>query len=252
MDFKKFTLESSTLNYDIIFEGGNFSVHFLRKLGECRLDQVTKVEQKKSAMSGGDETSFRVYYLKDGVEKKFPWIQARVTSPATKECLDYMKAVFPPTVEWIERRKEVQVDETGRKKYDLQCLPFGYAGAGLPRALQLWIYFIFLSVLIVPFFYYLVVLAKGGYRIYTSDNGIEIRKAGAKKMTWSDIERFNFTDVNVYDPNSFSSTHVLKLVAISKSGRSTSAVMRFDHALPLMKELAERGLVSEELVRKYA
>jgi len=250
MENKKFKLESSAIGYDVLFADEIVSVSMIRKLKECRYDQVTKVVQKKTPLSG-DEVSFRIFFMENGTEKTFPWVQSLITAPSTKECMEFMKAAFPSTVQWIDQREEVAKDETGRKKYDLQVLPLGYAGAGLGRGLQIWLYMIFLGVLIIPFFYYLYILVTGGYRIYTSDQGIEIKKAGSKKWAWSEIDHFEFTNVTVIDSNNYSKSHVLKMITVPKSGRKSTVVMRYDHAVPLMKELAERGLISEELVATY-
>lgn len=247
---RKFKLESGSIGYDVLFADGNVSVSMIRTLKECRYDQVTKVVQKKTPLSG-DEVSFRIFFMEDGKEKTFPWVQCLIMAPSTKEFFDFMKATFPPTVQWIDQRAETTKDESGRKVYDLQHLPFGYAGAGLGRGLQIWLYLIFLGVLVFPLIYYIYVLATGGYRIYTSDQGIEIKKAGSKKWAWNEIDHFEFTNVTVIDNNSYSKSHVMKMITVPKSGRKSSVVMRYDHAAPLMKELVERGLISEELVAKF-
>ena len=247
---KKFKVESATISYDVIFADGNVSVSLIRTLKECCYDQVTKVVQKKTPMSG-EEVSFRIFFMENGKEKSFPWVQCLMMAQSTKDLFDFMKATFPPTVQWIDQRTETTKDEAGRKVYDLQVLLFGYAGAGLGRGLQIWLYLICLACFIFPLFYYIYILATGGYRIYTSDQGIEIKKAGATKLSWNEIERFEFTNVTVKDTNNFSRTHVMKITTIAKSGKKISVVMRLDHASPFMKELAERGLISEELVAKF-
>lgn len=252
MENKTFKLESSAVGYDIIFADGMVAVSLFRKLKECRFDQVTKVVQKHTTMGGGDEMSFRIYFMENGKEQSFPWVQALINKPATKDCLEHMKSVFPSTVQWTDKREETTTDASGRKVYDLQILPFGYAGAGLPRGLQLWLYLIFLAVLIIPLFYYIYVLTTGGFRVYTNDTGIEVKKAGSKKFTWSEIEKVDLTNVNVIDPNNYSKSQVMKMTIFAKSGMKSGFVMRYDHAVPLLKEMAEKGLVSEELVAKYA
>lgn len=247
---RKFKLESSTISYDMLFADGNVSVSMLRKLGECRYDQITKVVQKKTPLSG-EEVSFRIFFMENGKEKSLPWVQCLMMAQSTKDLFDFMKAAFPPTVQWIDQRTATAKDEAGRKVYDLQHLPFGYAGAGLGRGLQIWLYLICLTCLIFPLFYYIYVLATGGYRIYTSDQGIEIKKARSTKWSWNEIERFEFTNVTVTDGSSFSKSRVMKVDTHSKSGKKKSVVMRYDHAAPFMKELVERGLISEELVAKF-
>lgn len=252
MENKTFKLESGTVSYDLIFADGKVAVSLFRKLKECRFDQVIKVVQKHTSMGGGDEMSFRIYFMENGKEQSFPWVQAFVNKSSTKECLEYMKSAFPATVLWTDKREEKSTDTSGRKIYDLQILPFGYAGAGLPRGLQLWLYLIFLSVLIIPLFYYVYVLVTGGFRVYTNDTGVEVKKAGSKKFTWSEIEKVDLTNVNVIDSNNYSKSQVMKMTVLAKSGMKSKFVMRYDHAVPLLKEMAEIGLVSEELVAKYA
>lgn len=250
MSDKIIKLESGTMNYDMIFENGMVAVSFIRKLKECRYDQVVKVVQKNTSLGGGDELSFRIYFIDNGKEQSFPWVQARVNSPQTKECLEHMKLVFPETVIWTDARNEKKTDASGRTQYDLQYLPFGYAGAGLPRVAQLSIYMIALAVLVIPLFYYIYLLAKGGYRIYTTADEIEIKKTGSVKWLWKDITKVHLTNVNVVQKGT--NDYLMKIEFTHQSGQSNSVVMRYDQALPLMKEMAEHGLVSEELLAKYA
>lgn len=252
MGNKVFKLESSSVGYDMNFEEGSVSVSMIRKIKECRYDQVTKVIQKHTTFGGGDELSFRIYFIENGSEKSFPWIQARVNSENTKACLEYMRQVFPSTVEWKDQRSESKTDSSGRNQYDMQFLPLGYAGAGLPRGLQLWIYMLGLGVLIFPLIYIAKVLATGGYRVYTNDSGIEIKKFGSNFTEWNNIEKVDLTNVKVVDQNSFSSNHVMRFIITQKTGRRSKFIMRLDQAVPLLKEMESHGLVSEELVKKYA
>lgn len=251
MENKTFKLETSTLSYDVIFEGDLVSVSMIRKLKECRFDQVTRVVQKHTSLGAGDEMSFRIFFMENGKEKSFPWIQARVHVESTKACLEHMKAVFPKTVQWIDQRGEIGKDASGRNQYDMQFLPFGYAGAGLPRGLQLWIYMIGLGVLIFPLIYIAKVLATGGYRVYTDPEGIEIKKFSSKKWSWNEIESISLTDTKVVDSGSYTSSHVMKMVVKNKAGHSSKFVMRFDSAVPLMKEMADHDLISPQLLEKY-
>jgi hypothetical protein len=252
MENKTFKLESGSVSYDMIFEDGKVAVSLFRKLKECRLDQVTKVIQKHTSMGGGDEMSFRIFFMENGKEQNFPWVQALVNKQSTKDCIEHMKAVFPSTTLWTDKREESNTDASGRKMHDMQFLPLGYAGAGLPRGLQLWIYMLGLGVLIFPLIYIAKVLATGGYRVYSDTNGIEIKKFGSKKWAWNEIQNVDLTNINVIDQNNYSKSQVLKMVVTSKSGSKSKFVMRFDHAVPLMREMAEHGLVSAELIAKFA
>jgi hypothetical protein len=252
MENRVFKLESSAVSYDMIFSDGSVSVSMIRKLKECRYDQVTKVIQKHTTFGGGDELSFRIFFMENGTEKTFPWVQARVNSENTKACLEFMKQVFPATVEWTDQRTESKTDASGRKQYDMQFLPLGYAGAGLPRGLQLWIYMIGLGVLIFPLIYIAKVLATGGYRVYTNNSRIEIKKFGSHQIEWNNVDKIDLTNVKVVDQNNYSSNHVMRFQVSEKSGKRSKFVMRLDHAVPLLKEMAEHQVVSEELIKKYA
>lgn len=252
MENKVFKLESSALSHDLIFENGEIAVSMIRKLKSCRIDQVTKVVQKQTSLSGGDEISFRIYFNENGKEQKFPWVQALVTASSTKECLDYMKQNLPASVIWIDERELKQNAADGRKVFDLQFLPFGYAGAGLPRGVQLWIYLIALAVLIVPLILIGKILATGGYRIYCDDHGIELKKLGSKRFSWSDIAHINLTHVTVVNQDNTGSGRVLKMTLQTKTGGNANWVMRYDHAIPLMKIMSEHQLISEETLKKFA
>lgn len=249
---KKYTLEGATINYEFAFEGDKIYYSMIRKIGECNVNQITKIVLKKNAMSGGDEVSFRLFYNENGKEKKFNWVDARITVPSTNLFFADLKSRLPQNAVWEDLREKANVDESGRLVYDLQYLPLGYAGSGLQRSIQIWVYLICLGILVFPLFYYIYLLASGGYRIYISDSGIEIKKTGSTKINWDDFGKIELTSVNVVDSGNFSNTNVLELVFHTKSGTKTKVVMRYDNAIPLLKELAKKGLVSEDLIAKYA
>ncbi|UKN01246.1 hypothetical protein K6119_16075 [Paracrocinitomix mangrovi] len=252
MEDKIYNLESNVMSYNLGFEGQNVYCELIRRLKECPLNQVTKVSIKKTPMGAGDEISFRIFFVENGKEKKFPWIQAKVTNPVTAEFLDDLQSRIPQTATWEDKRNSsATVDESGRNVYDLQYLPFGYAGAGLGRGLQIWIYLICLAVLVIPLIYYIYLLATGGYRIYTNDQGITIKKTGSTYFSWDELENVDFTRINVIDRQNYSQTEVLKAVFKGK-GKKASVVMRYDHALPLLKELAAQDIISEEYLSQFS
>ncbi len=247
---KKYTLEGATINYEFGFEGDKIYYSMIRKLGECRVDQITKVILKKTALSSGEEISFRIFYNENGKEKKFNWVDAKITSSSTNQFFEDLKSRIPENTPWEDLREKANVDESGRTVYDLQYLLLGYAGSGLARSVQIWVYLLCFAIFVIPAIYYIYLLVTGGYRIYTDDGGIEIKKTGSTKISWNDFGKVELTTVNVIQ--NYSSSNVLDLIIHSKSGTMTKVVMRFDHAIPLLKELAKRGLVSEEMLAKYA
>ncbi|MBD3636834.1 MAG: hypothetical protein HUJ25_05775 [Crocinitomicaceae bacterium] len=252
MEDKVYSIKSSVVSYEVGFESGNVYCHLMRRIKETPLTQVTKVAIKKTPMGLGDEISFRIHFSENGKEMKFPWIQAKVTSPSTGDFLNDLKQRVPATVIWEDKREtSTAVDDEGRNVYDLQYLPFGYAGAGLARSVQLWLYLICLAVLVIPLFFYIYILATGGYRIYTNNEGITFKKLRSKFFAWNELEDIAFTRINVFDQNSFSQTGVLKAVFIGK-GKKSKVVMRYDHALPLLKELAERDVISKDYLDQFS
>lgn len=251
MENSSFNLQSSAVNYDMHFADGLVSVSMIRKLKECRYDQVVKIVQKHTTFGGGDEMSFRIYFMEDGKEKSFPWVQANVNADSTKACIMHMKLVFPQTVQWIDQRQERKMASDGRSQYDLQFLPLGYAGAGLPRGLQLWIYLFGLGILIFPLVYIVKVLATGGYRVYTDVTGVEIKKFFSKKWSWENIAGVDLTNVRVVDSNNYSASQVMRMKISGRDGKKSKFVMWYDHAIPLLKEMAKHNLVSEELTNKF-
>lgn len=251
MSDKTYSLESNSVSYSVGFEGDIIYCEMFRRLKECRLDQVTKVVQKKTTMGLGDEISFRIYFMENGVEKKFPWIQVLVTSPETKAFFDDLKSRLGSQVAWEDKREQAATDESGAKVFDLQFLPFGYAGSGLSRTLQIWIYLICLAILVIPLILLIIILVKGGYRIYTNEEGIEVRKLGSKKVKWEDIEEITFQQVKVTNYDTYQSNQVAKVRIKRKNGGRISFVMRYDHAIPFMKELAEHDVIDEEMVGQF-
>ena len=105
-----------------------------------------------------------------------------------------------------------------------------------------------MGVLIIPLFYFIPILVKGGYRLYVSDSGLEIRKFGSQKYTWEEIEAVDVQKVNVRDRQSRSTTQVSRIEVTPKSGKSISFVMRNDIGIPFMKELVEHGVLDAEKV----
>lgn len=249
---KVYQLESTTIGYEVGFEGDIIYCHLMRRLKETPVSQITKVTIKKATLGSGEEISFRVIFTENGKEKKFPWIQAKVTTPTTRAFLDDLKSRINGNAAWEDKRESGSVDEAGNNVYDLQYLPIGYAGAGLSRGVQIWIYLICLAVLIIPLIYFIYLLATGGYRIYTNDQGITIKKTGATTFTWDELEKVDFTRVNVVDTNNYSKTGVLRAKFTGSNNKAVSVVMRYDHALPLLKELADRGEISEEVLNQFS
>jgi hypothetical protein len=250
MENKVFQLESDVINYELGFEEDKVYCHLVRRMNECPVNQVQKVVIKKHSMGSGDEISFRIFYNENGKEKKFPWIQAKITSSVTQDFFAELQSRIPDVAVWEDRTLQETIDEDGNKVYDLQYLPLGYGGAGLSRTLQIWIYLICLGILVIPLIYYIYLLSTGGYRIYTNDQGLTVRKAGATLFKWDDIQNVEFTRVKVVDRDTYSKTQVLKAKFIGSNSKK-SVVMRYDHALPLLKELAERNVISEDYLSDF-
>jgi hypothetical protein len=248
MEDKSYKLESNSVSYTLGFEDDKVYCEAWRRIKECPVNQVTKVIQKKQSIGTGDELSFRIYYVENGSEKKFPWIPVLLTSTELHPFFDELKARTGSQVVWEDKRQAASVDVSGAKVYDMQYLLFGYNGAGLSRSLQLWMYTILLGILILPLFYFIPILVKGGYRLYVSDSGLEIRKFGSRKYTWEEIEDVAIQQVNVRDRQSHSTTQVSRITVTPKSGKGTSFVMRNDVGIPFMKELVKHGVLDEEKV----
>ena len=251
MSDKVYQIESTSISYEVGFEGDIIYCHLMRRLKETPLNQVSKVLLKKTSLGSGEEISFRIFFMENGKEKKFPWIQAKISVPTTAEFLDDLKERLPDSVVWEDKREQASTDEEGNKVYDLQYLPFGYAGAGLSRGLQIWIYMICLAVLVIPLIYYIYLLSSGGYRIYTNEIGITIKKTGAKKFSWEELEDVDITKISVYDPNNYQRTGVMRLKFIG-ANKKVTVVMRYDQALPLLKELDEKGEIASDVLSEFS
>ena len=250
MENKTYQLSSSAVAYTMGFENEIVYCELIRRLKECRVDQIVKVVKKKTSLGAGDEISFRIFYNENGKEKKFPWIQASLIDGTTKAFFEDLKERCSEQVIWEDRISGSNDAEGGGKVYDLQVLLFGYAGAGLSRGVQLWLYLICLAVLIFPLIYFIKILATGGYRIYTNESGLEVRKFLSKKFAWNNIKDMHVTNVNVKDSETNSVTRVMRL-DFSGNGSKMKVVMRHDHAVPLLKELVEHEIVSEELIKDF-
>lgn len=249
MSDQTYTIESTSIGCELRFEGDSLSYHMVRKLKECRVDQITKVVIK-TAFGLGEEISIRIYFLENGKEKKFQPINALVISEATSDFLDDLKSRISTQASWEDKRDEPAVTEDGSKVYDLQFLPFGWGGAGLGRGVQIWIYTICFAVLILPLFYFIPLIVRGGYRIYCSDSGLEVRKFGSTKFNWESLD-VGFQKVRVVNRENYSSSEVMK-VKFSDGGKTKNVAMRYDHVVALMKELVERGVLEESVMGNFA
>ena len=250
MEDKVYQLSSSSITYTLGFENDSVYCEMIRRLKECPVNQVVKVVKKKTSLGAGDEISFRIFYTENGKEKKFPWVQASLIDGNTKAFLDDLKARTGDHVIWEDRIAGSNEAEGGGKVYDLQFLLFGYAGAGLSRSVQLWLYLLTLAVLIFPLIFFIKILAFGGYRIYTNESGMEVRKFSSKKYSWNSIKNMQVTNVNVKDRETNAVTRVMRL-DFQGNGIKDSVVMRHDHAVPLLKELVEHEIVAEELIKDF-
>ena len=168
MDNKSYKLESNSVSYTLGFEDDKLYIEAWRRIKECPVNQITKVVQKKQSFGMGDELSFRIFYMENGKEKKFPWVMVLFTSADLEPFFDELKVRSSSQVVWEDKRQGATIDDSGAKVYDMQFLPFGYNGAGLSRSVQLWMYLITLGILIIPLFYFIPVLVKKGYRLYVS------------------------------------------------------------------------------------
>jgi hypothetical protein len=251
MSDKVYEIEGSTMSYDFGFEGDIIYCHLIRRIKECRLDQITKVVQKKPSIGLGEEISFRIYFTENGKEKKFPWVQGLIMNPSTKEFLEDLKSRLPVHVAWEDQRAAADQTEAGQAVYDLQYLPFGYAGAGLSRSLQIWIYLICLAVLVIPLIYNIYLLTSGGYRIYVGDKSLTIRKAGKTVIPFDDIEKVDMQQIEVRSAN-YSSSQLMKIWFQQKSGKRKKVIMRYDQCSAMFKDLGAKGVMSEEEVHFMA
>ena len=248
MENKSYKLESNSVSYTLGFEDDKLYIEAWRRLKECPVNQITKIVQKKQSFGMGDELSFRIFYMENGKEKKFPWVMVLFTSTELKPFFDELKVRAGSQVVWEDKRQDVSLDASGAKMYDMQFLPFGYNGAGLGWTIQLWLYLIGLGVLIIPLFYFIPVLVKGGYRLYVTDSELEIRKFSSRKFSWEEIEAVAVQKVNVRDRQSFSTTQVSRIELTPKEGKKISFVMRNDNGIPFMKELVKQGVLDPEMV----
>lgn len=248
MENKSYKLVSNSVSYTLGFEDDKLYIEAWRRIKDCPVNQITRVVQKKPSFGMGDELRFRIYYMENGREKKFPWVMVLLTSDELPAFFDELKLRANSLVVWEDKRQEATIDDSGAKVYDMQFLPFGYNGAGLSRSLQLWMYLITLGILIFPLFYFVPVLVKKGYRLYVSDSELEIRKFGSRKFSWEEIASVAVQKVNVRDRQSFSTTQVSRIEITPKLGKKISFVMRNDNGIPFMNELVKHGVLDAEMV----
>jgi hypothetical protein len=250
MNNTKYVLSSSSLSYTLGFENDLLYCEMVRRLKDCRIDQVTRVVKKKTSLGAGDDISFRIFYSDNGKEKKFPWVQASLIDANTKAFFDDLKERCNDQVIWEDKLVDSTKTADGGHVYDLQYLPFGYGGAGLSRGVQLWIYMICLAVLIFPLIYFIIILVKGGYRVYTDDYGFEIRRFSGRKFSWNELTNVSVTNINVRDAESNSTTKIMR-IDLQTGNKNQKLVMRHDHAVPLLKELVQREKVNQELIKNF-
>jgi hypothetical protein len=252
---KIFNIEGQTLTYELRFEGSKLVCNLIRDLHAAEVSQITKISIKSSFLSAGDEVSFKLFYQDQGKSKSFPSIDAKLGSPITKEFLEELKSRLPSTAEWEDKTKSkaaAQKDEQGRACYDLQYFLFGYYGAGLPRTVQIVLGLVFFFPLIFPFVYMVYLLGAGGYRIYTGESGLEVKKMTSKKIAWHELENVEFQKVGVVDIRHFTKTNVVNVYITSVGRKKIKAVMRFDHATQLMKELFKRKVITQDVLDSFS
>jgi len=121
MSDKVYSIEGSQMTYEFGFEGDVVYCHLVRRMKECRLDQITKVVQKKTSLGMGDELSFRIFFTENGKEKKFPWVQAKIINQENKDFFEDLKSRLGSHVIWEDKREETATtNESGHSVYDLQ------------------------------------------------------------------------------------------------------------------------------------
>jgi len=160
---------------------------------------------------------------------------------------DSLKGVTSPNVVWQDNRT-VQTDSSGKKSFDLvfknMLTKIGGGGTDkLSRGLAIGIYSIVglaLFFLIFPPIYFAKLLFGGGYRVYTDEQGMEIRYFSSKKLTWSSIRSVQVSG----------KSQVIKFHVTSSEGNH-SLEMLANHGVPFMKELATHGLVDDQTLSQF-
>lgn len=254
MDAVKFIVDSGNTKYDLVFENGIVVLKLLVKIKECRYDEVTGVQIKNAFMSGGGMISFCINYLNNGKQKSFPWIDARMDDPSTAACLDYMKQVFPSDIQWIDNRKNEHSTVKGNQQYDLQFSLALLPDLGiitLPRTFQLVFWTLITAAFLLPLPYFLKILITGGYKIYTDEQVLEVRKFFSKKFRWDEIERVEVVRWKILDVGSGNQQRILKVTIVGKTSGSSSGIMRLDHGIPFLNKMNEHHLIDPDLLSLF-
>jgi hypothetical protein len=224
-----------------------------RNISECQLTQIVRVEVKAAPLKGGDEIQFRIVYNNGGKEKNFNWIHARLNDHTTKSCFDYLKSAIPSHAEWKDMRT-TSISSDGRKAYNIQYDPWyarlmGESVVNLNRGLSLWLHLIFLFPTIVPLFYHLPIIIKGGYRIYTDENEVEFRWWSSKKYNWNELSNVEWRQIKIKGDSYVD--YLLEFHVQTSKGDSFKLVLTLANSKQFMRDLADHGIIDQSVVEQF-
>ncbi|MBU0489735.1 MAG: hypothetical protein KKD31_17470 [Bacteroidetes bacterium] len=218
----------------------------MRKKTEIKLSDIRKIMVKNSGTMGTQVLRITYFDQKKQKEKKLMRLEAPPGHPDMEEFIALLKERFPDPAVW-DSSKIKDFTEGNRKAYDMQVTMMGYAGSGLPRKGQIWIIYGIFSIFILPLPLLIYVLATKCFRVYTDQEGVEIRKYSSWRLGWDEITDVKVRPIKVRMYNEgiyIDSTLILRIRVYSRSGKSKKFKMRLLEGKPLLHELHEKGLVS--------
>jgi hypothetical protein len=244
---------NTAMETTIYLSGSEIHYKYGFKKMTTSLQSLKEVILKSSKLNG--TRIVKINYDNGKKVKQFLRLEGDPSNQGITALLEMLKTEVPHLKWTDEGTAKAVTKEGGKSIYDLQVYLVGYAGAGLPRMLQIWIIWGIFSLLIIPLPFFIYILMKKGYRIETDNDFITVRNIREKQYRWSEVHQVNMVNVSVkmYNEGIYTQTvQVIRFEMKLSTGKTVKFRMRTLEAQPFIKELVTRKKLAEEYVQTAA
>lgn len=239
MAIRTFNVKMDEVANTFIIEGETIRFKYFVMSGTFGFDQVESVVIKSDNLMGKRIIKLK-YRTEKGKLKTTPQVQMDPSHEELKAFESFLRETFPDKIS--------EKDSAAEKSHiDMLFNTFAVrrGGMGLPRAVLLWMYvFVGLICLVIPGIYAIIVIAKGGWRVYLNEDGADFRKFGSFNVKWSELKGYNYRQIEwvVRTDGQTDRNTEYRFTITTNDGRTRKFAMRSIEGERLLEVLAENGV----------
>jgi hypothetical protein len=239
MSVTTFNVKMDEMANTFIVQGETIRFKYFVTSGTFTFGQVESVIIKNDNLMG--KRIIKLKYRNDkGKLKTTPQVQMDPSHEELKRFEAFLKETFPGKI----TEKDSAADKT---HIDMLFNTFlvGRGGMGLPRTALLLVYlFVGIICLVLPAIYIIMIMAKGGWRVYLKDDGADFRKFGSFDVKWSDLKGYSLKQINwvIRDQSGVDRNTEYRFTLTANDGRTRKFAMRSIEGERMLEVLAENGV----------